>query len=1070
MGLNPEQERAAFAEKSVAVTAGAGTGKTHMLAERYLFHVRDQGMSPLSVVAVTFTIKAADELRARIRRRLNEAELDPKTIAEVDAAQISTIHGLAARICRDFYDLAGVPPDFTILDETGGPMWFGTRQQEALLAIDESLWAEVDFGWMESAVIQLLKEPHNSREALAVSRAEAVEGIRENNAAVLKELRECAEWQNTFAAADELRRLIPTAEDALFVSMNSALEMLAAADEAVIEAMAKFARTRPDYGSQKNWHGRIEWVRGFLKPLKIRCKALEDRLIGEPNDADDEMYRQLDVLRAAFEQADAYLREEKLKENVLDFSDLEHYAVAALKHPSGAALRHYEQRWKALLVDEFQDTSPIQEELVWLLSGGARLTVVGDDKQAIYGFRGADVEVFDRVRRKIVEEKAGEKVDLDITYRTHGPLVELTNAVFEPVLGPIAKPLTAYRADDAVTGLPYFRAAYVGDAPKGGFVRTSNVEAQDIADRIEEMMSSGTRILTKQGDVRKLELGDIAVLTRKWDSIDKIGETLASRGISAVALGGANLLDTQEALDVTSLLQFLAEPADDIPLVAILRSPFFGISDNALFDAGQKVDTEIGRHWWSVIRDEEGFETPVQVLTELLEKRRELTASQLLRLADERTGYAAIIANMPHGERREADLRGMADLLRRLERQGRAGVFDAAYHLTQLLRADVNEPRPWLTAGNAVSLLTIHGAKGLEWPVVFVGALNEQSSGGFDRLIVDRHLGVAFAVDEDLGDKGRSAAYKLLNNRVSQRETDEVRRLMYVAVTRARDRVYISANEPKGSGEAWKLMLQGLEAAGIEPVEVPYDPVRARPMPPGERSIFPEPAHLDTVGIARAVSVVAASALTEYSACPKKFEFRYVKGHPGVTNGFVGSNAAQIGTLAHRAIELGITDLETLGKEDLGATPPVVAEALRLAENFATDGVYSEFREGETLSEAPFAFEMDGMRVIGGADRVGRDYVLDYKTDSEIDASHHRFQLWAYAKAFQKKRAVLAYLRHNEVREFDAVNLQEIEQEALSLIARIRAGDHAPEPEPEKCSRCRYLQICPAGQAAVPVP
>src|SRR5690606_9831804 len=149
-------------------------------------------------------------------------------------------------------------------------------------------------------------------------------------------------------------------------------------------------------------------------------------------------------------------------------SDLEYYAVQALKHPSGAALRHYGERWQALLVDEFQDTSPIQEELVWLLAGDGRLTVVGDDKQAIYGFRGADIDVFDRVRRKIVEEKAGEEVELDIAYRTRGPLDQLTNNVFDRVLGNIAKPLPAHRPDDDVAGPPYFRAAYVGDAPKGG--------------------------------------------------------------------------------------------------------------------------------------------------------------------------------------------------------------------------------------------------------------------------------------------------------------------------------------------------------------------------------------------------------------------------------------------------------------------------------------------------------------------------------------------------------------------------------------------------------------------------
>src|SRR5690606_6304824 len=345
---------------------------------------------------------------------------------------------------------------------------------------------------------------------------------------------------------------------------------------------------------------------------------------------------------------------------------------------------------------------------------------------------------------------------------------------------------------------------FVGDAPKGGFVRTANVESQDIADRIVEMVEGGTRILSKDDGERPVRWGDIAVMTRKWDSIDKIGETLASRGIPAVALGGANLLDAQEALDVISLLQFLAEPGDNIPLVAILRSPFFGITDNALYDAGQRVDAKTGVTWWQVVQREPAFARPVAVLNELLAERKRLTAAEIVSLADTRTGYRAIIANMPHGERREADLRGMADLLHRLEKQGKGGVFDAAYHLTTLLRTKTSEPRPWLSAGNAVSLLTIHGAKGLEWPIVFVAALNERSSGGFDRLIVDRHFGVAFRVDESLGDEGRSAAYKLLSNRVSQREADEVRRLMYVAVTRARDRVYVSANEPQGGGEAWK--------------------------------------------------------------------------------------------------------------------------------------------------------------------------------------------------------------------------------------------------------------------------
>src|SRR5690606_784116 len=266
-------------------------------------------------------------------------------------------------------------------------------------------------------------------------------------------------------------------------------------------------------------------------------------------------------------------------------------------------------------------------------------------------------------------------------------------------------------------------------------------------------------------------------------------------------------------------------------------------------------------------------------------------------------------------------------------------------------------------------------------------------------------------------------------------------------------------------GEAWKLMLPGLEAAGIDPVELPYDPIRARPMPPGEGPVFDEPRHRDTGPMARAVSAVAASGLTEYSACPKKFECRCVKGHPGITNGFGGSNAALIGTLAHRAVELGITDEATLAKEEPSATRETVVEALALARNFLTDAAFDEYRAENVLSEAPFAFEYAGMRIHGTADRVGRDHVLDLKTDSEIDEEHHRFQLWAYARAFAKQRAVLAYLRPNEVRQLHSARPADIEREAESMLARIRAAAPAPIPEPIKCSRCRSLQTCPAGLA-----
>ncbi|MBK6751624.1 MAG: UvrD-helicase domain-containing protein [Acidobacteria bacterium] len=168
MNLTPDQKRAATAVGSVAVTAGAGTGKTSMLAARYLHHVQTDGMSPLSVVAVTFTDKAADELRSRIRKTLNAELGDEKVIAEVEAAQISTMHALASRICRDFYDLAEIPPDFSILDDTAKPLWMAEKFEEAVSLIDPDIFRTLGFSWLTSAISVLLKDPYSSDQALSL--------------------------------------------------------------------------------------------------------------------------------------------------------------------------------------------------------------------------------------------------------------------------------------------------------------------------------------------------------------------------------------------------------------------------------------------------------------------------------------------------------------------------------------------------------------------------------------------------------------------------------------------------------------------------------------------------------------------------------------------------------------------------------------------------------------------------------------------------------------------------------------------------------------------------------------
>lgn len=1056
--LNSEQRAAATAAGSVAVTAGAGTGKTHMLAYRYLHHVSGQGMSPLEVVAVTFTEKAADELRSRIRSTLRREQVGSELIAEVDAAQISTIHALAARICRDFYDIAGIPPDFAILDSIDSPMWLVETLDEAVAAIDPDLIEKLGYGFLRSVMPKLLADPITSNAALSVDPETWRHALSAAAAEAAAELRESPELAEAIAVMDSAH---PIEADALSGARDCAGALFRAvqSNKGIREAAEAVDKSRPDWGSAKNWpNNGTQAIRPPLKSLKQKTRDLLPRLRLELTDADLGLHGKLVLLRTAFHQANEHLQSVKRAENLLDFNDLEYYALRILNHPDGEALTHYRKRWKAFLIDEYQDTSPAQEEMMELLMQDAVRTIVGDEKQAIYGFRGADIDVFARSRQRIIQNGGGEEIPLSKTYRTHKPLVELSNLLFKPVLGSMHKGLESARDDELVTPEPYLSAARVQKPEGNAPARQRIVEVQHIAETIRSIVAAGTQIYDKVlKSTRLAAYGDIAILCRKWSPLGTALEVLSAEGIPAVNTGGGNLLETQEARDAVALLSFLAEPTDGIPLVGVLRSPFFGISDEQLFDAAAEVRGTTT--WWDVIRRRGEFQNAATVLEKLLGERRRRSAADLLRMADGQTGYRAVAANLPHGQRREADWQGTIDLLARMERRGEGGLFDSIRHLGQLIAAETDVPRPQIDAGNAVTLMTIHKAKGLEWPIVFVCSLSEQGGSDKDSVKIDRDLGAVFKLDGDGFDKTEPAIYTLVQMRRKAREADEAKRLLYVAVTRARDRVYLSSCEG-GKGTDRETLLPGFDAAGVIEHQIEYRAEQAFIQAPQPPDPFPEPRIVQLGSIGRVRRSIAATDITTYMTCPLQFRFRRLDGHPGAGEGF--ARAGTVGTLTHLALEYDIADADSLLKRYPEGDAECAAEALRFAECFRAGEKYAAFRTANTLREVPFTEDFGGVVVSGKADLVGEDFVLDYKTDDAADAAHHRFQIWVYARALKKPRGILAFLKNDEIREFGPDELDAVEEEAARILEGIRTGRFEATPSPHACARCTYRTICPS--------
>jgi ATP-dependent helicase/nuclease subunit A len=414
---------------------------------------------------------------------------------------------------------------------------------------------------------------------------------------------------------------------------------------------------------------------------------------------------------------------------------------------------------------------------------------------------------------------------LATSFRGHSALVGVLNSVFTSVLGETRQDLEAHR-QKAPHEAPHVRLYAVeseGRVPKAQLQRA---EAAHIARQLREMLDQEVGVYdATAGTSRPVRPGDIAILSRVWAPLEVYGDALAAAGIPSVHAGGGNLLETREAKDAIVLLRFLADPDDDLALVAVLRSPFFALDDRLLHDLAAK--REKGTSWWQLVResDDSRLDVAKEVLGDLLTKRRLELPTALLQLVDRLTGYTAVIANLPGAERRETDWRGFKELVGDLER-GSDDTFTVVRWLRHLHEAEAQVPRPPIEAGDAVSLMTIHAAKGLEWPVVVIPDLARAIPSSSGAVAFDSELGVSVDFGEE---EGQPALHRLIRDKKARLEEDETRRVFYVAPTRARDHLILTCTGLTERLCGLTVLQPGLEIANIPVSPVPFDARDAQP-------------------------------------------------------------------------------------------------------------------------------------------------------------------------------------------------------------------------------------------------
>lgn len=811
--FTPAQRKAiGTTDANVAVSAGAGAGKTRVLVERYLNILANDLAACDGIMAITFTNKAAKEMKDRIRSRAAElaAAADDEETGrrwraagtEIEHAPIGTFHSFCARVLRENPVEAALDPNFAVLDEAeasllvektlaevfAAAMAAGEEWLDSLLvAYDKALLARLapdlydqlaSQGLIGDGLAERLAEPYRRAAGAAPGLKARLLELCGDLIAAKGSLKKTGAQ---FGRVERLERDLAKVTAAVAALDDDGA---AAADAVVKEYLDCLDRRSADRGI-------VEEIRETLGQLRL-VRADRAAMILAPAFAG---------LLAAL---DAALARKKSEQRVLTFTDLEVRTARLLKE-FPAVRQRYHGRIRYIMVDEFQDTNDLQRQIVYLVAGGdaealrgRKLFIVGDAKQSIYRFRGADVAVFARVCDDI-KAGGGELIDLDVNFRSLDSLLTLYNECFGAIMGTPEdaipfQPLAGFRCDAAA-----------GAAVRGEFLAVGEggrkAEAAVIAGRIAAMVGGGEVLIGHDAMPRPVRYGDIAILFRTVTALDTYAAALQTAGIPYYVVGGRGFYHRQEIVDVLNLMRVVENRGHETALAGVLRSPLFLLSDAALLALkrhGPGLWRGLERHATVAGLDGEQRRAAGRawlIIGRLRGLRGTVGVADLIRRALAETGYLNFVLTQFMGQQKYANLRKLVAVADGFAAKGTATLGDFLRYVAKLVAGEVREAEAQVESegGDTVKLMTIHKAKGLEFPVVFIPDLHRRFRAETDPVLFGGELGLGLKVPEEGGDLTATSVHMAIAAREKKLSLLELKRVLYVAFTRAKDYLVLSA-------------------------------------------------------------------------------------------------------------------------------------------------------------------------------------------------------------------------------------------------------------------------------------
>jgi ATP-dependent helicase/nuclease subunit A len=1029
-------------DRTLFVEAGAGSGKTSCLVDRFIALV-ESGVPADRIAAITFTIKAANELVERIRAGLAKRAREGSTrclegLSLLDRAAICTVHSFAQRILTEHPIEAGLPPNLTVIDDIAASVAFEARWDDYVdrLLSDPQMERPVRLLLASGGTVKHLHDlavAFNENWDLVIERA----GRRTPPIPPLDVSDTLAELAEIIELADECT----STSDKLFIHITGAVTEFqrllrqAVDDDRKLELLTR-AKLKCRFGQNGNWPETEKTaVQERLADLHARCGDLAKRF----------QEAALQMMAASLAEFTRDGAERRRAAGELEFHDLLVLARAVLREPvHGMEVRAaLAARYQRLLIDEFQDTDPIQVELAVLIGSddtdaGAKdwrtvvprpghLFFVGDPKQAIYRFRRADIATFLDTRDHLV----GEAETLDHNYRTAETILDWVNASFQQLIHeapgsqPAYTPLVAVRKNPEVGPA----VAFIGREHEGKprAAELMRAEAHDVAGVIRQAIDDQWLVSERQPDHsehwRPSRWSDVAILVPGRGSLSELQSALESAEIPYRVEASSLVYETREVRELMMIIRAVDDPTDSLSVVAALRTPSFGCGDDDLlvwrrryggswdyvnpFPAGASQDDPVavglGQLRW--LHEQRAWKSPSEILEMVLREGRffELGAS----------------ARRPRDLWRR--LRFVLDQCRAWEEAG--GVTLRQYLrwvAGQAAKGDrAKETVLPETDDDAVRILTIHSAKGLEFPVVVVSGLTSamvRPPKGVQVRFPDSP-GWAIRLNKDLTTQDYEDTVEV----EAQRERDERIRLLYVATTRARDHLVVSVHRKESDGtpvtSAEVLYEAGwhpdfVELLEIEDVERPRDsfadqvarqPAAALPTLEDWRRV-----HESALAAAARPIAISATGLAAEERDPTDVE--------QVSRGRTAGDGAAIGSAVHAVLQ--IIDLGTGAGLSEACAAAAAAEGVGgradLVEALGRSALGSDVVQRAAQSRhfrEVYVGVPDGDRVLEGFIDLLYEHgdgvaIVDYKTDSwkdtsELDAKVERYaeQMRAYARA-----------------------------------------------------------------------